>query len=412
MVPRRVLVIGAGMVGLSCAWSLQNHGVEVEVLDKARAGSGASWGNAGYLAPAFTVPLPEPSVLRDGARAMVDRNSPVRLPLRPDVQLARFLFRFVRHCTGTQWSQAMEGYRRVNAQIFDAFDAQRAAGVQAPTHDGSVLAAFANESDSAHLLHGLEAVAAAGQPVDFETLTGDQARAAEPNLSERIALAVSVLGQRYLDPARYVTALAEHVRARGAKITEHTTATAVERHAGRTVVRCADGTRRDADAVIIANGAWMSELARPHGVRMPQYAGRGYSFSVPLKQPLRGPLYFAAARAAVAPRGDRAHITCVMELRHPEHPLDPSRIASTVRAVRPLLDGARWEDTADHWVGARPLTADGIPLAGPTRTEGVYVAGGHGMWGVTLGPLTGRLLADHLITGATSPELAWMNPVR
>lgn len=411
MAPRRVVVIGAGMVGLSCAWSLQDHDVEVEVLDKGAVGEGASWGNAGYLAPSFTVPLPEPSVLRYGVRAVLDRRSPVQVPARPDAERARFLWHLARHCTERRWNRAMDGYRLLNARIFAAFDAQRDAGVRAPVHEAAVLAAFARAGDADGLLHELDGVAASGQPVEVDLLTGAQARAAEPNLSERVALGVRIGGQRYLDPVAYTSALAGQVRARGGCVTEHTAVTGVSRRAGRIVVRCADESR-DADAVVLAAGAWLPGLAAPHGVRMPQFGGRGYSFTVPLRRPLRGPLYFPAARAALAPRDGRVRVTGVMEFQRPDAPPDPARIPATVRAVRPLLDGAAWDQTRDRWVGARPLTADGIPLIGPSATDGVYIAGGHGMWGVTLGPLTGRMLADHIMTGAMPPELAWLNPLR
>jgi D-amino-acid dehydrogenase len=411
MRPQRIVVIGAGIVGLSCALSLQDYDVEVEVLDRGPVGGGASWGNAGYLAPSCTVPLPEPAMLRYGLRAVFDRRSPVRLPIRPDAELARFLFHFARHCTGERWSRAMAGYRLLNARIFESFDAQREAGVEVPVHEADILAAFSAAGKSAGLLQELDGVAASGQPVEVGMLTGEQARAAEPNLSERIVLALRIGGQRYLDPVAYVAALTDLVRVRGGKITEHVSVSQVERRAGRTVLRCADG-QRDADAAILANGAWLPELAIAHGVRMPQSGGRGYSFSLRLRQPLRGPVYLPSVRAAITPRGDRARVAGAMEFQRPDAPLDPARIDATICAARPLLDGADWEDTTEHWVGARPLTADGVPLVGPSKTEGVYVAGGHGMWGVTLGPLTGRLLADHIITGAASPELDWLNPLR
>lgn len=408
---RRVVVVGAGMVGLSCAWSLQDYDVEVEVLDRAAVGAGASWGNAGYLAPSLTVPLAEPSILRYGLRAVLDRRSPVRLPIRPDAELARFLIHLVRHCTKARWTRAMAGYRMLNAGIFAAFDAQRDAGVTAPVHETAVLAAFTDAGQSAGLLHELDGVAAAGQPVEVELLTGDQAREAEPNLTDRVALAVRINGQRYLDPVAYTAALADQVRARGGQITEHVAVSGVDRRSDRIRISCADGPR-DADAVILAAGAWLPELAAPHGVRMPQFGGRGYSFTVPLRRPLCGPLYVPAARAALAPRGDRARVTGVMEFARPDAPLDPASIATITRGVRPLLDGAGWDRMTQQWVGARPLTADAIPLVGPSATDGVYIAGGHGMWGVTLGPLTGRLLATHLATGATPPELAWLDPLR
>jgi D-amino-acid dehydrogenase len=410
MAPTRVVVVGAGMVGLSCAWSLLGHGAEVEVLDKGAAGAGSSWGNAGYIAPAFTVPLPEPSVLRYGVRAVLDPRSPVRVPWRPDAERTRFLWQLARNCTEARWTRAMRGYRRLNEQIFAAFDAQRDAGVRTPVRDAAVLAAFVRAADADGILHELDAVAAAGQPVEADILTGAQAREAEPNLTERIALAVRVKGQRYLDPVAYTAALADQVRARGGKVTEHTRVTGVAGRGGRTAVRTADGTR-DADAVVLAAGAWLPGLAAAHGVRVPQFGGRGYSFTVPLRRPLRGPVYFPAVRSALAPRDGRARVTGVMEFQRPDAPPDPAHVPATVRAVRPLLD-ADWDRVRDRWVGARPLTADGVPLVGPSATGGVYVAGGHGMWGVTLGPLTGRLLADHIMTGAMPPELAWLDPLR
>jgi D-amino-acid dehydrogenase len=107
-----------------------------------------------------------------------------------------------------------------------------------------------------------------------------------------------------------------------------------------------------------------------------------------------------------------ARVTSIMEFQRPDAPLDRRALAATVRAVRPLLEGAEWRSVTDPWVGARPLTADGVPLVGPSATDGVYIAGGHGMWGVTLGPLTGRLLAEHIATGAAPAPLAWLDPLR
>jgi len=97
--PDEVAVIGAGMVGLSTAWFLQEAGVQVTVYERDRVGGGASWGNAGWLAPALTAPLPEPAVLRYGLRAVLSPRSPVYLPMRADRDLLRFLASFVKHST-------------------------------------------------------------------------------------------------------------------------------------------------------------------------------------------------------------------------------------------------------------------------------------------------------------------------
>jgi D-amino-acid dehydrogenase len=406
-----VLVVGAGIIGLSCAWSLQEYGVEVQVVDRRQVGAGASWGNAGYVSPAHAVPLPEPAILRYGVRAVLDPRSPVSLPLRGDLRRARFLAGLVGHCTHAAWTRAMSAYRPLNEAAIAAYDAQRDAGVTAPCEPADIVAAF-TRADQAHgTFAELQGVVGGGQPVDIDVLTGEQARALEPHLSAAVRFGVLIRGQRYLNPAGYVTALAENVRARGGKIVEGTPITSVARRGGTVVARTAGGDL-DADAIVLSTGAWLSTLAAAHGVAVPVHAGRGYSFTVPVATPLTHPVHFPATRAAITPAGDRVRVVGIMEFAGPDAPLAQARINSVVNAVRPLVTGFGWDGRASDWVGPRPLTTDGVPLAGRTATDGIYVAGGHGMWGITLGPVTGRLLAEQIVTGRTPAALVPLNPQR
>ncbi|WP_375335660.1 FAD-dependent oxidoreductase [Blastococcus sp. TML/C7B] len=101
--PRSVAVVGAGMVGLATAWFLQESGAEVTVYEQDVVAAGASWGNAGWLTPSLTAPLPEPAVLRYGLRAVLSPRSPVYVPPRADARLLRFLARFARNSTPGRW---------------------------------------------------------------------------------------------------------------------------------------------------------------------------------------------------------------------------------------------------------------------------------------------------------------------
>lgn len=409
--PRRVLVIGAGMVGLSCAWSLQQHGVEVQVVERHKVGAGASWGNAGYVSPAHAVPLPEPAILRYGARAVLDPRSPVSLPLRGDARRLKFLAGLVRHCTGAAWHRAMTAYRALNEAAIDAYDAQRAAGVTASCEPADVIAAFTAADQARGLFGEIQGVVGSGQRVDVGVLTGDQVRELEPHLSPAIRFGVLFRGQRYINPADYVTALASSVRARGGTIAEGTPVSSVFRHRNSVVAR-APGGDLDADAVVLATGAWLSTLAAPHKVAVPVHAGRGYSFTLPAATPLRHPVHFPATRLALTPDGPRVRVVGIMEFTGPDAPPAQARIKSMIGALTPLVTGLDWDRRAGDWVGPRPLTTDGIPLVGRTATEGVYVAGGHGMWGITLGPVTGRLLAELIVTGTAPAPLAPLSPLR
>ncbi len=409
--PKRVVVVGAGIVGLSCAWALQERGIEVCVVERHAAGAGSSWQNAGYVSPSMCAPLPEPSVLRYGVSAVLRPSSPVSLLSKTDVRLLGFMAGMVRHCTAARWQRSMATYRELNERVFASYDRQLDGGVEASVTTSDVLTCFARPQESDGFLHELEGIAASGQPVDADLLTGTEARTVEPHLSERVRVAVRVRDQRYLTPSRYVVALARSVRDRGAKILEGHDIGRVDRR-GDTVVASGAGGEVEADAAVLAAGAWISGLARPHGVRVRVYGGRGYSFTAPCDGALVRTLYFPVPRVTVAPQEDRARVSSIMEFGSPDAPPRWSRIPSIVRKVNPLMDGVDFAALADQWMGARPLSTDGLPLVGATATPGVFVAGGHGMWGVTLGPLTGLLLAELIATGRAPAPLGALDPCR
>jgi D-amino-acid dehydrogenase len=401
------------MVGLATAWFLQESGVRVTVYERDHVAAGSSWGNAGWLTPSLTAPLPEPAVLRYGLRAVLSPSSPVYVPLRADGTMLRFLTSFVRHSTPRQWRRGMAAYVPVNERALEAFDALEAGGVTAATLPATpFLACYRTEREREGLLHELQAIRDAGQSdVLFGPLTGDQARALDPVLTDEVGAAVQLYGQRYLNPPEYLASLAAAVRAHGGEILEGADVRDVRELPDGVAVVTESGEQRH-DAVVLATGAWLGTLARRFGVRQPVQAGRGYSFTVPVEQMPGGPVYFPQQRVACTPLGDRLRIAGMMEFRRPDEPLDPRRITAITDAVRPFLAGVDLDDRQDEWVGSRPCTPDGLPLVGRTTSPHVFVAGGHGMWGIALGPLTGMLLAETVLKGEAPPELRPFDPLR
>ena len=406
--PRRVAVLGAGMVGLSTAWFLQEAGVEVTVLDRDDVAAGSSWGNAGWLTPSIAVPLPEPSVLRYGLRAVLSPSSPVYVPPTADPRLLRFLAQFARNCTPARWQRAMQALIPLNNGALAAFDALERGGVAARTRAAEPFtAAFRTVEDSQALLEEFEHIRASGQRVAFDVVDGDAARRDEPALADGIATAIRIRDERFIDPAAYVHAVAASVRSRGGRIVAGTEVGEIGLDGPDAVVA---GERYD--AVVLATGARLNRLARAVGVRRIVQAGRGYSFTVKVDDLPRGPVYFPTQRVACTPVGDRLRIAGMMEFRDVDAPLDPRRIAALVSEAGTLLRGADLAHREDEWVGARPCTSDGLPLIGATRDRRVFVAGGHGMWGITLGPVTGRLLAEQIVTSERPAALRAVDPLR
>ncbi len=412
-VPQRVAVVGAGMVGLSTAWFLQEHGVEVTVLDREGVAAGSSWGNAGWLTPGIATPLPEPAVLKYGLRAVLSPNSPVYVPPSADPKFLKFVLGFTRHSTMKAWKKAMGSLVPVNDLSLESFDLLTAGGVAARTRLAeSFLAAYRTAEERTTLLEEIEHIHGAGQDITFDALTGDEARAVEPSLSKEVGAAIRLHGQRFVNPGEFVSSLADSVRQRGGKIQAGATVNGITDTGRGVAVSTAEGSREEFDAVVVATGTWLGQLARQFGVRKVVQAGRGYSFSVAIQHVPTGPVYFPAQRVACTPIGDRLRVAGMMEFRKPEAPLDGRRIRAIAEAAKPLLVGTDLDQREDEWVGSRPCTSDGLPLIGATRSPRVFAAGGHGMWGITLGPVTGRLLAETMVTGKRVPQLAPFDPLR
>jgi len=410
--PRSAIVVGAGIVGLSTAWFLQERGVRVTVVDRAGIAAGSSWGNAGWLSPGLSIPLNEPAVLRYGLRSLFDRQAPLHVPATLDPRLWHFLARFAANCTHRSWTRAVRANLPFNEECLEAFDVLTSNGVDAPTIDAPITALFETAAQARTLAAELNRLGDAGQRVSWTQLSGAALRERFPQVTDRIGTGIRIDGQRYVDPGRFVESLARAVVGRGGTIRHRFDVTAVRRHANAYTVQSENGQTVNANAVVLATGAWLGGFARKWGVRVPVRAGRGYSFTVPTDQPVPGPMYLPDIRVACTPYQGGLRVAGTMEFRPPDDPLYPARVDAIIASARPLLHGLRWEERTDTWVGSRPVSADGRPVIGEIGAAGLYVAGGHGMWGLTHGPVTGRLLAEQITTGKQPEALRPFDPLR
>ncbi|MDT5049466.1 MAG: D-amino-acid dehydrogenase [Mycobacterium sp.] len=409
--PRSAIVVGAGIVGLSTAWFLQERGVAVTVVDRVGVAAGASWGNAGWIAPALSIPLNDPRMLRYALRSLPKRAAPVRIPPSIDPTLWRFLLRFAANCRESSWTRAVRANLTLNQECFQAYDALVSNGVEAPITEAPITALFHTSADAEHLLDQLQRLRDAGQPSSTTELTGAALREQVPLASSAVTAGVRINGQRFVDPGRFVQALGRSVIERGGAL--DTVDVADVRTSGDGVaVKPRTGPALMADVAVIATGAWLPGLAH-RWVRVPVQAGRGYSFTVPVERPVFGPIYLPDARVACTPLATgKLRVTSMMELRRPEAPASAALVDAIVDSTRSYLDGVRWTERDEIWVGPRPLSPDGRPLVGEVSEHRIYVAGGHGMWGMKQGPATGRLLAEQIATGRQPPALRDFDPTR
>ena len=407
--PRSAIVVGAGIVGLSTAWFLQERGVSVTVVDRTGVAAGASWGNAGWIAPALTLPLNSPAALREGLRSLRDPAAPLHIPLTADSGLASFLVQFALNCRRSSWHRAVRANVPLNEECIEAFDVLIGNGVDAPVTDAPITALFRNTTAAERMMGELRRLENAGQGISVTGLSGAALREQVPMASPAITAALNINGQRFIDPGRFVNALGDAVVARGATMRTLEVSAVLTSGSGITVYP-RSGEPLTADTAVIATGAWLSRLAGRR-VRVPVQAGRGYSFTVPVDRPIPGPIYLPDVRVACTPYQGALRVSGTMEFRNPYEPAVPERVGAIVASAKPLLDGVRWAERSDIWVGPRPVTPDGRPLIGEMSRD-VYVAGGHGMWGLAHGPVTGRLLAEYITTGKQPEALREFDPLR
>jgi D-amino-acid dehydrogenase len=260
------------------------------------------------------------------------------------------------------------------------------------------------------MLEQLQRLRDAGQPSSTTELTRAELHELVPLASSAVAVGVRINGQRFVDPGGFVHALGRSVVERGAAL-ETMDVADVGPSGNGVVVQPVNGSELTADVAVIATGAWLSKLVR-RWVRVPVQAGRGYSFTVPVEREIFGPIYLPDVRVACTPLNGKLRVTSMMELRRPDAPVSAGVVDAMVDATSRFLDGVRWAERDEIWVGPRPLSPDGRPLVGPVLDSRVFVAGGHGMWGMKQGPATGRLLAEQITTGNQPPGLRGFNPLR
>ncbi|MEJ5998740.1 FAD-binding oxidoreductase [Corynebacterium sp. H130] len=405
----KTIIVGAGMVGLSVAWHLQEFGHEITVIDRAGVAAGSSWGNAGWLTPGKSIPLSNSSLWAYGPQALFDPDAAMSVPPRVDLKLWEFCARFMARAHQKAWDDTMAGLTPIDVIALAGFDELIDGGVESWTQEGPFVVAFEDEKQSKGFLEEIEGARRHGQDIPFERLADP--RELVTQLSDRATVAYRLDGQRFFEPAPFVEALATAVEKRGGVIKTGVRVESVN-STRAPVVELSNGEFLTADTVVIATGAWLPQLAKPLGVKQMVQAGRGYSFTVDTEEPVKYPVYLPHERLACTPYQGRFRIAGTMEFRGPDEPFQPRRIQAMVSHAKRMFRGLDFEDLQDQWVGSRPVTPDGLPLIGETKAPNVFVAGGHGMWGMVLGPATGKLLARQIVTGEQDPMMKRFDPLR
>jgi D-amino-acid dehydrogenase len=403
-----VVVIGSGVTGLFSALALAERGLSVTVLGAGPAGGGASSNNAGWITRAFCEPLPGPGVLGESVRSVLRRGGPLHLRPRLDPGFLSWLSAFWLNCSSARFAAGAEALIRLSQDSFKLYDGLARDHAELQYHRTGILLACRTPRALEQLRGQVQLMRRHGWDDEVGFLDAAGLAAAEPALQDGMAGGVLAVQDGYLFSPALISALVSRLAVHAVAVEADSAVTSLEYRGDRVTAVRTTGGAVNAGAALIAAGVWTPGLARLVGARIPVEAGKGYVLDYePPPIRLRRPLYLFDDRLAVSPLRDSVRVAGTMELSGINTKVQGAKVSGIAAAMSRQVRG--WPDspsTARLGSGMRPVTPDGLPVIGPVPGFGnLYVATGHAMLGITLGPVTGQLVAA-MIHDGTLPDAA------
>ena len=408
-----VVVIGGGAVGLLSAYELHQRGVDVTVIDKGEFGHGCSEGNAGWVTPSLSDPVPAPGLLGTSLKWLLQSDSPLYMRPSSVPGMAPWLYRFWRHCNQEDFIRGMTATARFAMPTMQLYDKLVENGVKFEMHQTGLLLAAMNRGYLDHLAEGLELMRQFGyqEPVEIH---GHELHEFEPALTDVVVAGLWVREERHVRPETLTAGVAEWLAERGVTLLSGVEVTGIRKSSsGVSKVETREGPL-EADAVLIAAGAWSGEVAKLAGINLPMQAGKGYNVTVQNPElKIQHATYFSEVRVACSPFDNALRVSGTMELSGVNTRFDPRRLDAIRRGATRCLGAWDRGSGETSWVGMRPMLPDGLPAIGRAPGfDNLFMATGHAMLGITLGPATAAAIAG-LMTGASDvPDLTAFDPGR
>ena len=390
-----VLIIGGGVIGLACAYELQRAGRQVRLLDQGKIGSGSSHGNCGTLTPSHAAPLAAPGMIAKALRWMLQPDAPLYVAPRFDPDLWCWLWKFAKRCNERDCRSATQAKAELLQTSREMIEQLvREQGLDCEFAASGVLHAFADPRVRDTAFAKLPALREVGVAAE----TWDAARLAveEPSLRDGLVGGLFFPGDASLRPDRFVAELARVAREAGCELIEDCAVRGFRRERGRVVgIDTNHGSQRGRD-VLIATGAWSPALAKQLGFALPIQPGKGYSITWDAQRaPPRRPLALIERSVCVTAWGSGFRLGSTMEFSGYDTTLNRRRLDALERAATQYLKEPPSGTRREEWYGWRPMTWDDLPILGRAPdSENLWLAIGHGMLGVSMSVVTGRLIAD------------------
>ncbi len=408
----KIVVLGAGVIGVTSAWYLAKAGHEVTVIDRQPGPSlETSFANAGEISPGYSSPWAAPGIPMKAVKWLFMKHAPLIIQPRPDLHKLGWMARMLANCTTAAYQENKSRMVRLAEYSRDCLmDLRAETGVTYDERTQGTLQLFrsAKQVDAAE--KDIAVLRADGVP--FEVLDRDACIAAEPGLAaarDKIAGGLRLPGDETGDCFKFTNSLSDMTAALGVTFRYGVGIDGLEQEAGRISAVHTSKGRITADAFVVALGSYSPFLVSRFGIKLPVYPVKGYSITVPIVDANRAPVSTVmdeTHKIAITRLGDRIRVGGMAEIAGFDLSLNPKRRATLEHSVEDLFGGAGDQSRATFWTGLRPMTPDGTPIVGRSTIPNLFLNTGHGTLGWTMAAGSGRVLADIVSGRATEIESA------
>ncbi len=397
----KILVLGAGVIGVTAAYELAGAGHEVVVVDRQDAPAlETSFANAGEVSPGYSAPWAGPGVPLKAIKWLAMHHRPLVIRPHIDAATVRWVLAMLRNCTAARYEINKRRMVRMAEYSRDCMrDLRAATGIAYDERMQGTLQLFRTQKQLDGSASDIAILQESGVP--FQSLDREDCIRHEPALArvrEKFVGGLRLPGDETGDCFKFTQRLAALATERGVEFRFGTTIRSIGRSGDRVgAVVVDDGAVLQADAYLVALGSYSPLLVAPLGLRLPIYPVKGYSITVPIVDAGGAPestVMDETHKVAVTRLGDRIRVGGTAELAGYSLKLHEARRRTLAHVVSDLFPAGGDVSRAEFWCGLRPMTPDGTPIIGRTPFANLFLATGHGTLGWTMAAGTGRVMAD------------------
>ncbi|WP_047414572.1 FAD-binding oxidoreductase [Cellulophaga sp. Hel_I_12] len=412
---KNIVIIGGGIVGLSAAYFLQKEGHQVTVLDKSAITTGASFVNAGYITPSHIIPMASPGKIKQGIQWMFNSSSPFYMKPRWDIDFFKWSWYFHKSSTHAKVEKAIPLIKDINLLSFELFRGIKSSGDLGDFQlaKKGLMMLYQTQKSYDHEIQVAKRAEFLG--LEVKELNKAEIAKLEPNIKINAEGAIHYECDGHTTPTELMPKLLQYLTSVGTQLKTSEEVLDIKISNRKIIGLTTSKAYYEADEVVLAAGSWSGELAKKLKLNIALQAGKGYSINVERPTGITIPAILMESSMAVTPMQGFTRFAGTMEFSGINTIVRKERVHSIANGAKkfyPEFEITQEERNAAK-TGLRPVSPDGLPYIGKSSAyDNLTFATGHAMMGWSLGPATGKLVAEIIDGKKTSMDISAFHPDR